>query len=222
MLTAVVLLGAIPMKLVRRIPAAPRWAITGIACLVYTIWQWRLLVWTFEIRILRRVTSRLNYYDIDDRATFGLMIATLGVILIATNGKWLSMLQGIQKTGSAVASWSRAHIRAVLIVSLVGLWLVNPDHSHETCVRVSHIAENHGAYRTAIFFTKLARDTFPATTDCFTCFEEVQAYFTERLIYLELKSAGKNTDFERPRAADCSGNETRLVPSWKAMRNPEY
>jgi hypothetical protein len=219
LLISVVLLGVIPMRIVRRIPKATRWAIIGIGLLVYTIWYWKLVAWTLEIRILHHIAWSLGYFELDDRATIGLMITTLGVILVGSNGNWLWILQRLWKTGSAVASWSRAHVKVVLMVSLIGLWLVNPYNSHETCIQVSNIAENHGAYQTAIFFTELARDTFPTTTGCYTCFMEVHAYLTERMIYLELKNAGKKTEFESTRRGDCSGNEKKLVPSWKAMRN---
>jgi hypothetical protein len=145
------------------------------------------------------------------------MIATIGLTLIASNGKWRWILQRIRKTGSALASWTQKHVKVILIASVIGLWLVNPCNSHETCIQASKIAESLGAYQAAIVFTKLARDTFPTTTWCVNCYAEIQADLTGRMDYLERKNAGEDTEFEQSHSAKRSGNETNRAPSWKAV-----
>jgi hypothetical protein len=196
LLIGIMLLGVIPTKLVRRVPNATRWWIVGIGFLLYAAWYWKLVAWTLEIRLLRRITMTLTFFELDDRAIIGLMMAALGLMLIGGNGWGLWLLQAMRKTCSASASWSRAHVKLVLMAALIGLWLVNPYRSHETCIRASEIAENLGAYRAAVAFTKLARDTFPTTTSCGNCYGEVYTYLTERMDYLERKNAGEDAKSE--------------------------
>lgn len=217
LLIGIGLLSVIPMSFVWRIPTATRWWGIGVGFLLYAAWYWRLVAWTLEIRLLHHITVTLRCFELDDRATIGLMMATLGLMLIGDNGWGLWILQRIWKTGSVAASWSRAHVKLVLMASLIGLWLVNPYRSHETCIQASEIAENLGAYRTAIAFTKLARDTFPTTTSCLNCRWDIDASLTRRIVYLECKSAGRDVRLESPDKGDRSGHETEQAPSWNAV-----
>jgi hypothetical protein len=220
LLIGVFLVGVFPTTIMRGISKATAWTIVGIGFIGYAAWNWGLVAWTFEIRLLMPINSTLRY-KLDDRAAFGLTIAAIGLVLIGSNGWGPRILQKLRKASLVAASWSRAHVKLVLIASLIGLWLVNPQNSHQTCIQASRIAENHSAFRAAIAFTKLARDTFPATTGCGNCYGEIHTLLTERMNYLERKNAGQDIQFnsrssENHRNAETQQGKAIISRSWRA------
>jgi hypothetical protein len=219
LLVSVVLLALIPMKVVRRISTATRWTIVGIGFFAYAAWYWRLVAWTLEIRFLHHITRRLGS-ELDDRAIIGLMIATLGLILICSNGWGLRILQRLRKTGVEAASCSRTHAKAVVMATLIGFWLMNPYHSYEVCIQASRVAENHGAYRTAIIFTELARDTFPEPITCGNYWMYHWRQLSTRIGYLKCKRDGLDVD-PKPSGGNRAGEKLSQAPSWGPIISPE-
>jgi hypothetical protein len=204
LLIGLVLFCGVPAKFIRAIPKAVLGTVLGI----WLLWGLcQILPWT------------LLYLDCeqDDRIMLRLLIAVFGLILICSNG-WLQwLLQRMRAVTTRTVLWGRVHAKMTLITLLAGLWLLNPYHSHKTCLQASRVAENFGYYHTAAIFTKLARDTFPSDTWCATCFGQIQEGLTIRIDYLERKSTGQETDVKLPPKSDRRTDETPQVPSWNAI-----
>jgi hypothetical protein len=219
LLIGVLLVALVPATVMRRIHKITLWTIIGIGLICYSIWHLGLFIWTFESGFLGPI-CRTFRYGLDERTAIGLAIAAIGLALIESNGYGPWMLQRLRKTSSVFALWSRTHTRLAVITSLFGLWLINPYHSHDSCIRASGIAESIGAYRTAIIFIKLARDTFPTTTFCGNCSTETQASLTSRIEYLERKNAGQDVQSKSPRSEDHQHDEAKQAPAWTVAGPP--
>ncbi len=203
LLLGIAILAVVPTKLLRTIPKAAIWVAVGLWFLVCAVNGWQRLS---------------NFFFMDgmgDRATLRLMLAVFGLILMWSNGWGTWILQRLRDAGSTTAAWSRARVKMILIASIFCLWLINPHNAHETCVRASAVAEDLGAYRTAIIFTTLARDTFPSQVYCANYYMEIQAELTGRISYLERKDAGQDVEV-KPDDGKRVVDESNLTPSWNA------
>jgi hypothetical protein len=217
LLLGIAVLCVIPMKLVPAIPRTTTWTVVGIGFLGYVGWNLRCIAW-ISGRGIDWITWSYRS-GLSDRTTLGLMIAGLGLTLIASNrwGPWI--LRRLRDAGSATVSWSRTHVKMVVIPSLLGLWLLNPFHAHQTCIDASRAAERYGAYRAAVVFTRLARDTFPTTTGCGNCFMDIQESLTRRISHLACKNAGHSIDSESPSNGNRKVDDPRRGPSWNSVES---
>jgi hypothetical protein len=214
----IVLVMAVPMKVLRATPKAKLWTIVGIGLLGYVVWNERCVIgcicWALDFGLRPMITRTIFRYELDDRTTPGLMIAAIGLTLICSNGWGAWLLQKLWGAGARIASWgrnwSRTHAKLALVTSMLGLWLINPYHAHETCIEASQAAEEHGAYGTAIVFTKLARDAFPEAGRAYYEYDDSRERLTWRIRYLEWKRAGPGIGSKPPG----NGNHKRRGSSW--------
>ena len=127
-------------ELMRAIPRTTIGTIVGLAFLGYVGWNLKFIAWTSGAGFDWIVwTLRDGPHD---RAVLGLMVAATGVILVGSNGWGSWILPGLRCIGSVAVSWSRTHAKLILVPSLMGLWLLNPFHAHETCLQASRAAED--------------------------------------------------------------------------------
>jgi hypothetical protein len=208
LLVGIGLLVVIPTRIMRAIPKVVARTVVGIWLFggAMGIWWW---------------LSQSLGFGWDNGAALRMMMAMFGLLLIGSNGwdKWI--IRRLRDAATTAALWGRVHAKATLIVICVGLWFLNPYNSNETCVQASRVAENHGAYRSAIVFATLARDTFPTQTWCGTCFGEIQDDLTARIDYLEYKIAGKDVNLESSDDEHRMIHETPPDGSWKAIKATE-
>jgi hypothetical protein len=134
----------------------------------------------------------LPMYGWDQEGLLNMMITVIGLLLIGSADSRPRIVGWMRRAFTMVASFFRAHVKGALIAWLLVLWLFNPIHSHETCLQASTLAENLGAYGTAIVFTELARDVFHPRMVCGTCWESVRFELTFRIVRLERKRTGQD------------------------------
>ena len=187
LLAALVLLAAVPTRLIRAIPRAVLWAIAAV---------WLL----FCAEALDHCVMVVFTEEWDSKSTLALMIAVFGLLLAFTNDPQGRIRPWFRRVFLAVRRRLGTHLKPVLFACLVALWLLNPTHSHETCVRASAISEECGAYGLAVRFTTLARDVFSPQSHCFNCYTSICDDLTRRIAYLQRKRSGQDPEF--PSALD--------------------
>ena len=126
----------------------------------------------------------------------GLMLMVIGVVLLSTNdpaGRSEALL-------SRFVSQLRARRSTAIALCVAGLWILNPDNAHSTCLATSRFCERHGAYRPAIVFTQLARDTFPSDSSCVMCRSQIRNELSRRIA--ELSVGDRSDQAAQPRHRD--------------------
>ena len=128
----------------------------------------------------------------------GLMLVVIGVVLISTNDP-ASRLDALL---SRFVSQLQARRSTAIALCVTGLWILNPDNAHSMCLVTSRFCERHGAYRPAIVFTQLARDTFPSDSSCVTCRSQIRSELSRRIAELSIGDRSDHT--AQPRRSDAS------------------
>lgn len=204
LLLVIAVLAVVPSKLLLAISKPAIWLAVG------------LLLFVFIVRVCGQLFST-HTYGISDRTTFDMMLAGIGLILMSSNGRGMWILQRLRITGSTVAAWSLVHIKSILIASILCMWLISPFNAYHICIRASFAAEDIGAYRTAIVFTRLSRDTFPPPIWCANCYFDALDALTVRIGYLEWKEAGEYVEAQPNEAKRDDDDESDIIPSWNAV-----
>lgn len=203
MLFGLIVLILVPKRLIWSIPRTLFWIVAAF---------WLLSCSGTLARFL------LPVYGWDQGSVLNLMITVVGILLVGNADSRSHIIGWMRRKIVTVASFFRARAKGALIVLLVVLWLFNPIHSHETCLQASALAENLGAYGTAIVFTELARDVFYPPMVCGNCWGSVRFELTFRIIRLERKRTGQDVHPIPPHGERRGIGEAARNLSWVASQ----